>query len=159
MHTLMHFIHLGISSDTKSKRCCILLIHTTFTYKCVRTSSQMSKSDMQRHIHMHTHLVTWFQIQYEAAYISHSANAIGKVWIQFSHQLKIKELSKLDTLTLVYQLVLEMKNTKIHPDKPSLGKRGINPFVHVSIVFWLYTALQCRCSMSSNSPVFQFLGY
>ena len=28
------------------------------------------------------------------------------------------------------------------------------PFVHLSIMFWLYTALQCQSSMSSNFPVF-----
>ena len=31
-----------------------------------------------------------------------------------------------------------------------LVKGRMHPFVHLSIVFWLYTALQCRSSMSSN---------
>ena len=34
----------------------------------------------------------------------------------------------------------------------------MHPFVHLSIVFWLYTALQCRRSMSSNSLVFHTSG-
>ena len=37
---------------------------------------------------------------------------------------------------------------------PFLGKGRMYPFVHQSIVFWLYTALQYRDSMSSNSLVF-----
>ena len=32
------------------------------------------------------------------------------------------------------------------------------PFVHLSIVFWLYAALQCWSSMSSNSLVFHIAG-
>ena len=36
----------------------------------------------------------------------------------------------------------------------------MHSFVHLSIVFWLYTALQCWSSMSSNSLVFHTsLGY
>ena len=40
------------------------------------------------------------------------------------------------------------------PKSPFLGKGRMHPFVHLSILFWLYTALQCRGSMSSNSLVF-----
>ena len=34
----------------------------------------------------------------------------------------------------------------------------MRPFVHLSIVFWLYTALQCQISKSSNSLVFHTSG-
>ena len=34
----------------------------------------------------------------------------------------------------------------------------MHPFVHLSIVFWLYTALQCQSSMSSNYLVFHTSG-
>ena len=34
----------------------------------------------------------------------------------------------------------------------------MHPFLHLSIVFWLYTALQYRCSMSSNFIVFHTSG-
>ena len=34
----------------------------------------------------------------------------------------------------------------------------MHPFVHLSIVFWLYKALQCRKSMSSNSLIFHTSG-
>ena len=34
----------------------------------------------------------------------------------------------------------------------------MHPFVHLSFVFWLYTALQCRSSISSNSLVFHTSG-
>ena len=34
----------------------------------------------------------------------------------------------------------------------------MHPFVHPSIVFWLYTALQCQNSMSSNCLVFHTSG-
>ena len=34
----------------------------------------------------------------------------------------------------------------------------MHPFIHLSIGFWLYTALQCRCSMSSNCLVFHTSG-
>ena len=34
----------------------------------------------------------------------------------------------------------------------------MHPFVHLSIVFWLYTALKYRSSMSSNSLVFHTSG-
>ena len=36
------------------------------------------------------------------------------------------------------------------PRSPFLGKRRMQPFVHLSIVFCLYTALQNRSSKSSN---------
>ena len=39
-----------------------------------------------------------------------------------------------------------------------LGKERMHPFVHLSIVFWLYTALQCQSTMSSNSLVFHTYG-
>ena len=41
---------------------------------------------------------------------------------------------------------------------PFLGKGRMHPFVHPSIVFWLYTALQYRSSVSSNSLVFYTSG-
>ena len=41
---------------------------------------------------------------------------------------------------------------------PFLEKGRMFPFIHLSIVFWLYTALQCRSSMSSNSLVFYTSG-
>ena len=34
----------------------------------------------------------------------------------------------------------------------------MHPFVHLSIVFWLYMALQCQSSMSLNSLVFHTSG-
>ena len=34
----------------------------------------------------------------------------------------------------------------------------MHPFIHLSIRFWLYTALQCRSSMSSNCLVFHTSG-
>ena len=34
----------------------------------------------------------------------------------------------------------------------------MHPFVHLSIVFWLYMALQCRSSMSTNCLVFHTSG-
>ena len=34
------------------------------------------------------------------------------------------------------------------------GKQRMHPFVHLSIVFWLYTVLQCWSSMSLNCLVF-----
>ena len=34
----------------------------------------------------------------------------------------------------------------------------MHPFVHPSIGFWLYTALQCRSSMSSNCLIFHTSG-
>ena len=40
------------------------------------------------------------------------------------------------------------------PRSSFLGKGRMYPFVHLSIVFWLYTVLQYRSSMSSNSLVF-----
>ena len=40
----------------------------------------------------------------------------------------------------------------------ALGKRRMHPFVHLSIVFWLYTALQYQSSISSNSLVFHTFG-
>ena len=39
-----------------------------------------------------------------------------------------------------------------------LGKGRMHPFIHLSIVFWLYTALQCWSSMSSNCLVFHTSG-
>ena len=41
---------------------------------------------------------------------------------------------------------------------PFLGKWSMHPFIHLSIGFWLYTALQCRSSMSSNCLVFHTSG-
>ena len=41
---------------------------------------------------------------------------------------------------------------------PFLGKGSMHPFIHLSIGFWLYTALQCRSSMSSNCLVFHTSG-
>ena len=39
-----------------------------------------------------------------------------------------------------------------------IGKGRMLPFVHLCIVFWLYTVLQCRSSISSNSLVFHTSG-
>ena len=44
------------------------------------------------------------------------------------------------------------------PKSPFLGKGRVHPFVHLSIVFWLSTALQCHSSISSNSLVFYTSG-
>ena len=41
-----------------------------------------------------------------------------------------------------------------NPRPPFLGKGKMHPFIHLSIRFWLYMALQCRSSMSSNCLVF-----
>ena len=45
-----------------------------------------------------------------------------------------------------------------NPRSPFVGKGRMHPFVHQSMVFWLYTALQCRSSMSSNCMVFHTSG-
>ena len=45
-----------------------------------------------------------------------------------------------------------------NPRSPFLGKWSMHPFIHLSIGFWLYTALQCRSSMSSNCLVFHTSG-
>ena len=44
------------------------------------------------------------------------------------------------------------------PRLPFLGKRRMQPYVNLSIVFCLYTALQYRSSMSLNFLVFHTLG-
>ena len=44
------------------------------------------------------------------------------------------------------------------PRSPFLGKGWMHPFVYLSILFWLYTALHCRSSMSSNSLVLHKFG-
>ena len=41
---------------------------------------------------------------------------------------------------------------------PFLRKGRMHPFVHLSLVFWLYTALQCQSSMSLNSRFFHTSG-
>ena len=41
---------------------------------------------------------------------------------------------------------------------PFLEIGKMHPFFHLSIVFWLYTSLQCRSSMSLNSLVFHSSG-
>ena len=41
-----------------------------------------------------------------------------------------------------------------NPRSPFLRKGSMHPFIHLSIGFWLYTALQCQSSMSSNCLVF-----
>ena len=45
-----------------------------------------------------------------------------------------------------------------NPRSPFLGKGSMHHFIHLSIGFWLYTALQCRSSMSSNCLVFHTSG-
>ena len=45
-----------------------------------------------------------------------------------------------------------------NPRSPFLGKGSMHPFIHLSIGFWLYTALQCRSSISSNCLVFHTSG-
>ena len=45
-----------------------------------------------------------------------------------------------------------------NPRSTFLGKGWKHPFVHPSIVFWLYMALQCRSSMLSNCLVFHTSG-
>ena len=40
-----------------------------------------------------------------------------------------------------------------NPRSPFLGKKRMHPFIHLSIVFWLYTALHYRSNMSLNSLV------
>ena len=42
---------------------------------------------------------------------------------------------------------------------PVWWKGTMHPFVHLSVVFWLYTALQCGSSISSNSLVFHTSGW
>ena len=46
-----------------------------------------------------------------------------------------------------------------NPRSPFLGKGRMHPYIHLSIGFWLYTALQCRSSMSSNCLVFHTSGW
>ena len=41
-----------------------------------------------------------------------------------------------------------------NPRLPFLWKGRIHLLIHLSILFWLYTTLQCRSSISSNSLVF-----
>ena len=41
-----------------------------------------------------------------------------------------------------------------NPRSPFLGKGRMHPFIHLSILFWLQTALHCRSSISSNCLVF-----
>ena len=41
---------------------------------------------------------------------------------------------------------------------PFFGKGRMHPFIHLSIGFWLYMALQCQSSMSSNFLIFHTLG-
>ena len=45
-----------------------------------------------------------------------------------------------------------------NPRSPLFRKRKMYPFIHISVGFWLYTALQCRGSMSSNCLVFHTSG-
>ena len=45
-----------------------------------------------------------------------------------------------------------------NPRSPFLGKGRMQPFVHLSMLFWLYTALQYLSSMSSNFFVFHTSG-
>ena len=45
-----------------------------------------------------------------------------------------------------------------NPMSPFLGKGKMYPLIHLSIGLWLYTALQCRGSMSSNFLVFHTPG-
>ena len=45
-----------------------------------------------------------------------------------------------------------------NPRPPFLGKVSMHPFIHLSIGFWLYTALQCRSNISSNCLVFHTSG-
>ena len=45
-----------------------------------------------------------------------------------------------------------------NPRSPFLGKGSMHPFIHLSIGFWLYTAVQCRSSMLSNCLVFHTSG-
>ena len=45
-----------------------------------------------------------------------------------------------------------------YSEAPVLGKREDASIFHLSIVFWLYTALQCRGRMPSNSLVFHTSG-
>ena len=45
-----------------------------------------------------------------------------------------------------------------NPRSPFLWKGSMHPFIHLSIGFWLYTALQCWSSMSSNCLVFHTSG-
>ena len=45
-----------------------------------------------------------------------------------------------------------------NPRSPFLRNWSMHPFIHLSIGFWLYTALQCRSSMSSNCLVFHTSG-
>ena len=61
--------------------------------------------------------------------------------------------------------ILTATDVRVIPQKflanlrlPFLGKGRMHPFVHLSIGFWLYTALQCQSSMSSNCLVFYTSG-
>ena len=45
-----------------------------------------------------------------------------------------------------------------NPRSPFLGNGRMQPFIPLSIGFWLYTVLQCRSSMSSNFLVFHTSG-
>ena len=45
-----------------------------------------------------------------------------------------------------------------NPRSPFLGNGRMHPFIHLSIWFLLYTALQCQSSMSSNCLVFHICG-
>ena len=54
--------------------------------------------------------------------------------------------------------ILPTMDVRVIPRSSFLGKGRMHPFVHLSIVFWLYMALQYWSSMSPNCLVFHTSG-
>ena len=71
-------------------------------------------------------------------------------------------LRKLRICTLnckyLLRVIIQCPTLLANPRSPFVGKGSMHPFIHLSIGFWLYTALQCRSSMSSNCLVFHTSG-
>ena len=73
---------------------------------------------------------------------------LDSIWLR-SRALYI--LAAMDVKVIPWQFLA-------YPRSPFLGKRRMHPFAHLFMVFWLYTALKCRSSMSSNCLVFHASG-
>ena len=67
------------------------------------------------------------------------------------HSRALYILTAID-VRVISQLILA------NPRLPFLGIGKMHPFVHLSIVFWLYISLQCRSSMSLNFLIFHTSG-
>ena len=85
---------------------------------------------------------------------SHFKSCNCYIWLEFSigSTLYRSVLTKI-RIYVVYIWLLA------YPRSPFLGKGRVHPFIHLSIGFWLSTALQCRSSMLSNCLVFHTSGW